>query len=67
MNEAGVPLNVTDVAPVNPVPLTVTDVPEEPVVGENELTVGAAATVEQLGSWKDPIRVCQLSSAFVVG
>lgn len=61
------PLNVTDDAPVKPVPVIVTDVPGEPLDGEKPLTVGAAWTLLQPGSWNDPIRVCQLSSAFVVG
>jgi hypothetical protein len=34
-------LNFTDVAPVNPVPLTVTLVPTGPLVGEKLLIVGA--------------------------
>jgi len=42
VNVAAVPLNFTDEAPVNPVPLTVTDVPAAPLVGANPLTVGAA-------------------------
>jgi len=67
VNVAAVPLNFTDDAPVKPEPLTVTDVPGEPLVGVNPLTAGAACTVEHPGSWNDPIRVCQLSSAFVVG
>ncbi|MEY9227936.1 hypothetical protein ABIF78_000259 [Bradyrhizobium japonicum] len=42
---AAVAPNVTAVAPVNPVPVTVTTVPPVcgPAVGEIELTVGAAA------------------------
>jgi hypothetical protein len=68
VNDAVVPLNFTAVAPVKPEPLTVTDVPGEPDVGANPLTVGAAGTVpEQPGSWNDPIRVCQLSWLSVVG
>ena len=46
MNDvAAVPLNVTDVAPVNPEPLTVTEVPTGPELGANPVTVGAAAAV----------------------
>jgi hypothetical protein len=46
---AAVPLNATPVAPVNPVPVIVTDVPTGPLVGENPVTVGAdAATVNEL-------------------
>ena len=41
VNAAAVPLNVTDVAPVKPVPVTVTDVPSLPLVGSNPVTVGA--------------------------
>jgi hypothetical protein len=40
-------LNATDVTPmppVNPVPTTLTIVPGGPLAGENEVTVGAAAT-----------------------
>jgi hypothetical protein len=35
------PSNVTPLAPVKPVPLIVTNVPAEPDVAVNELTVGA--------------------------
>ena len=35
------PLKETSVAPVKLLPLTVTSVPTEPVVGENELRVGS--------------------------
>ena len=67
-DEAAAPLNATEVAPVNPVPVTVTEVPAGPDAGEKPLTVGAEATApEQPGSWNDPIRVCQSSPAFVVG
>ena len=45
-----VPLNVTDDAPVKPVPVIVTEVPGEPLDGEKPLTVGAAWTLEQPGS-----------------
>jgi hypothetical protein len=38
---AAVPLKFTEVAPVNPEPETVTVVPVGPLVGENELIVGA--------------------------
>jgi hypothetical protein len=40
---AVVPLNVTVVVPVNPVPTITTLVPIEPLVGENDVTVGTAA------------------------
>lgn len=66
--DADVPLNFTEVAPVKPVPVTVTDDPTAPLVGENPLTVGAACVEdEQPGSWNEPIRVSQLSAASVVG
>lgn len=65
---AVVPWNVTDVAPVKFVPLIVTVSPTAPLVGEKPLIVGVVETVpEQPGSENDPIRVSQLSSAFVVG
>jgi hypothetical protein len=38
-----VPLKVTAVAPVKPLPVIVTDVPAGPEVGVNEETVGAGA------------------------
>lgn len=45
VNEALVPLNVTAVAPVNPVPLIVTRVPAVPAVGEKPETVTAGNSV----------------------
>ena len=42
VNVADVPPNLTDVAPVKFVPLIVTDVPTDPLFGENEVIVGAA-------------------------
>jgi hypothetical protein len=42
VNAADVPPNLTDVAPVKPEPLIVTDVPTGPLVGENDVIVGAA-------------------------
>ena len=41
---AAPPLNVTDVAPVNPEPLITTFVPTVPLVGLNDEIVGPAAT-----------------------
>jgi hypothetical protein len=41
-NDDAVPLNVTELAPVNPVPVSVTVVPTAPLDGENEPIVGAA-------------------------
>ena len=41
VNVAAVPLNFTAVAPVNPVPVMLTDVPAAPEVGVNEETTGA--------------------------
>lgn len=43
-NVADVPANLTKVAPVKPAPLIVTVVPTRPLVGENEVIVGAAAS-----------------------
>jgi hypothetical protein len=40
VNVADMPLNFTAVAPVKPLPVTVTDVPAEPEVGVNEETTG---------------------------
>lgn len=42
LKAAAEPLNVTALAPVNPVPATVTDVPLEPLVGLKELIWGGA-------------------------
>src|SRR2546430_2777460 len=42
VNVAAVPLNFTAVAPVNPLPVMLTDVPGAPEVGVNEETAGAA-------------------------
>jgi hypothetical protein len=39
--EAVTPLNLTELAPVNLVPIRTTDVPDKPLVGVNESTVGA--------------------------
>src|SRR5262249_28846953 len=39
------PLNATAVAPVNPVPVIVTEVPTGPLVGANELIIGAGGGV----------------------
>jgi hypothetical protein len=65
---AAVPLKVTELAPVKPEPRIVTEVPTGPLGGLNDETTGAAGTDdEQPGSWNDAIRVCQLSSSFVVG
>src|SRR6185312_3629722 len=43
VNVAALPLKVTAVAPVKPLPVMVTDVPTGPEVGLNEETVGAGA------------------------
>src|SRR6266545_193390 len=65
---AAVPPNVTEVAPMNAEPSIDTEVPTGPLVGVNDEIVGAAGgTVLQPGSWKEPIRVFQLSWASVVG
>src|SRR5207302_2438669 len=64
LNDAAVPLNTTDVAPVNPEPLIVTLAPTGPLAGVKLLIAGAATTLEpQPGSVNDPIRVSQASSA----
>ena len=46
---AAVPLNVTELAPVNPVPVRVTLVPLVPVAGENEVIVGEPGGVTSNG------------------
>lgn len=48
VNAADTPLNRTDVAFVNPVPLIVTEVPGGPLVGVKEVTVGAAGVTVKL-------------------
>src|SRR6185437_5350642 len=45
VNVAALPLKVTAVAPVKPLPVMVTDVPTGPEVGVNEETVGPAVVV----------------------
>ena len=65
---AGVPLNVTDVAPVKAEPLIATDVPTGPLTGAKDETAGGWVLVdEQPGSWNDAMRVCQSSWDRVVG
>ena len=67
-DDAALPLNVTEVAPVKPEPVIVTEVPTGPLVGVNELIVGAACCEPlQEGNVNDPIRVCQLSCNSVAG
>jgi hypothetical protein len=61
VNVAAVPLNATDVAPVNPPPLNVTDVPLAPLVGVNELIDGADIVEPHDGKRNEPMRVFQLS------
>jgi hypothetical protein len=46
--ETEVPLSVTPVAPVKPVPVTVTDVPAVPLAGENDEMVGGTATMKDV-------------------
>ncbi len=46
---AGVPLKLTEVTPVNPVPVSVTVAPTAAEVGVNELIVGMARTVKLKG------------------
>lgn len=43
---AGIPLNLTAVAPVNPIPVRATGVPAAPLVGTKLEIVGAATTVK---------------------
>jgi hypothetical protein len=50
LNVVGVPLNRTAVAPVNPVPVAVTDVPTGPLSGRNDRRSGAAPGVTVKGS-----------------
>lgn len=45
---AGVPLNVTAVVAVNPLPVMVTTVPTRPLVGVNDVIFGAVVTVKSL-------------------
>jgi len=45
---AAVPLNVTDVAPVNPLPVIVTIAPIKPEAGANEVITGGGMTVNAL-------------------
>src|SRR5206468_13044643 len=45
MDDAAVPLNVTAVAPVKPLPLIETDVPGGPLAGEKPLIAGAGGGV----------------------
>jgi hypothetical protein len=49
-DDAAVPLNDTAVAPVNPVPVIVTDVPTGPLEGEKPETVGVASVVSREAS-----------------
>jgi hypothetical protein len=42
---AAVPLNFTELAPKNPVPVIVTTVPTGPLVGEKDVIVGTGAAV----------------------
>ena len=59
-----VPLKRTAVAPVNPVPVTVTAVPSGPLVGEKPVIVGTAMTVKSaalvavppgVSTWMGPV------------
>jgi len=45
---AAVPLTPTALAPLNPLPVSVTEVPTGPLVGANELITGAEMTVKAL-------------------
>src|SRR5438046_10240079 len=57
---AEVPLNFTAVAPVKPEPLIVTLVPTAPLVGENELMLGATVTVKLVELVAVPLGVVTL-------
>jgi hypothetical protein len=48
LNVAEVPLNLTPLTPVNPLPVMVTAVPGGPVEGENPLIVGFAGTTKSV-------------------
>ena len=45
------PLNLTDRAPVNPVPMITTDVPAGPLVGVNETIVGTLPALGTIKLW----------------
>lgn len=67
-NVAAVPLKVTDVAPVNPVPVIVTLSPVAPLVGVKEPMAGAGAVAApHEANLNEPMRVFQLSACSVVG
>jgi hypothetical protein len=57
VNVALVPLNFTDVAPVKPVPVIVTDVPTAPLVGVKLVMVGPPPPPPHCGKRKEAIRV----------
>lgn len=48
VNVAETPLNLTDEAPVKPVPVMVTFVPTDPLLGENEVIVGGLGVTVKL-------------------
>jgi hypothetical protein len=51
VKEAVTPLNLTELAPVKFVPVRATAVPDEPLVGVNETTVGAFVPVRLMKLW----------------
>lgn len=68
LNEAPVPLNVTDVAPVKPDPEIVTDVPTSPLDGLNdEIAGGCVCVCPHESNLNEPMRVCHTLSLSVVG
>jgi hypothetical protein len=64
---ADVPLKLTEVAPVRPVPVIVTESPVAPLVGVKEPIAGAVAVEPQDAKRNEPMRVFQLSARNVVG
>ena len=56
--DAAVPLNLTALVPVKPLPLIVTVVPGGPLDGTKLAIVGGWLAVEHDGNLNDPTRVC---------
>ena len=66
MDDAEVPLNFTSVTGVNPDPLIVTTVPTGPELGENELIVVVAVTVNDEAEVPVPREVVTVMAPVVV-